>query len=100
MLIGLTLLTLALLAVAALAHLRLEAYQSTTRWFTRAVLVGIGLAFGWVMVTTYTETTGVARLLVFLSATSLVHLPAAFVLQFKHWRGRDTRESDGSKSHG
>ena len=101
MLTGMTVLTAVLLAVAALAHLRLEAYQRSTRWFTRAVLLAIGLAFGWVMVTAYTdETSGLARVLVFVSAAALVHLPAAFVLQFKHWRGRDRREPDGDRSHG
>lgn len=100
MLIGLALLCATLLAIAALAHLRLAAYTGSTRWLARTVLLSTGLLFGWVMAVAYTDTDGPEQILVFLSAAAVVHVPAAFVLQFKHWRGRDSREADGSKSHG
>lgn len=100
MLIGLMLLCAALVGIAALAHLRLAAYTTNTRWLARAVLLGTGLAFGWVMAAVYTEAVGLEQILVFVSAAAVVHVPAAFVLQFKHWRGRDSHEADGSKPHG
>lgn len=75
-----------LLAVA-LAHYRLNDHVSGTRLLTRSVLILTGAAFGWVMAFVYTSARGLEQLLVFISAFGLVHLPAACVLQLKHWRG-------------
>lgn len=75
-----------LLAVA-LAHYRLNGHAANTRLLTRSVLILTGAGFGWVMAFVYTRGGGLAQLLVFVSAFGFVHLPAACVLQLKHWRG-------------
>lgn len=77
---------LILLAVAAYSHWHIRAYTVPSRvMLVRAVLVVVGIAFGWVMVVA-TVTTGWAALWVFLTGFGLVHVPAAVVLGLKRWR--------------
>ena len=71
-------------------HYRLRTHQSGTRWTTGGILLGIGLLFGWVMAFIYTPSQGTTQLLVFLSSFGLVHVPAAFILQLKHWQRRES----------
>lgn len=75
------------LSAAAWAHFRLSSHARGTRLLVGAVLIVMGAAFGWVMAFVYTDSHGLAQVLVFVSAFGLVHLPAACVLQLKHWRG-------------
>ena len=67
-------------------HYRLRTHKPGTRLVAGAVLITMGLAFGWAMAFVYTQSQGLARLLVFLSSFGLVHVPAAFILQLKHWQ--------------
>lgn len=77
---------LILLAVAACAHWRIRDYTVAARVMpVRAILVVVGIAFGWIMVVA-TAVTGWAALWVFLSGFGLVHVPAAVVLGLKRWR--------------
>lgn len=69
------------------AHYRLNSHPVSTRLLIRSVLIGIGAAFAWVMTFVYSESQGLTQALIFISAFGLVHLPAAWVLQLKHWRG-------------
>lgn len=85
--ISLVLLCVLALAAAGWAHYRISQHAASTRLLTRSVLIVMGLAFGWVMAFVYTESQGLAQWLTFISAFGLVHLPAACVLQLKHWRG-------------
>tara|TARA_R100001039_G_scaffold29928_1_gene21598 strand:+ start:450 stop:698 length:249 start_codon:yes stop_codon:yes gene_type:complete len=72
---------------AAWAHYRLSSHTAKTRRLARLALVVIGGAFAWVMAFVYTGAQGLAQVLIFISAFGLVHVPAACVLQLKHWRG-------------
>lgn len=72
---------------AAWAHYRLNSHARGTRLLVRSVLIVMGAVFGWVMAVYYTDSRGLAQVLIFISAFGLVHLPAACVLQLKHWRG-------------
>ncbi|WP_177166582.1 hypothetical protein [Nitrosomonas sp. Nm51] len=49
-----------------------------------------GFVFGWVMAFTYTENQDLKKILIFISSFGMVHAPAAFVLQLKHWRGNES----------
>ncbi len=69
------------------AHYRLNTHAASTRLVTRSVLIVVAAAFGWVMAFVYTASQGLTQVLIFLSAFGIVHLPAACVLQLKHWRG-------------
>lgn len=71
------------------AHHRLRAYVSRTRQIVGAILFAVGVGFGAVMSIVYLPSSGIGPLLVFLSAFGLVHVPAACILQLKHWHGRD-----------
>jgi len=84
----LVLTTLTLLA-AAWAHYRLNEHSPNTRWMTRAILLTIGAAFGWVMAFSFTQGSNLETVLIFLSAFGLVHVPAAFILQIKHLKRVD-----------
>lgn len=76
-------------------HYRLRAYPAGTRRMSGLILLVVGASFGGVTATIYLPTTGIGPLLVFLSAFGLVHVPAACILQLKHWHGRDrVEESD------
>lgn len=54
---------------------------------TRLVLIVTGLAFGYVLAQTYSDSRGLPWLLVFLNGFGLVHLPAAIILFIKSERG-------------
>lgn len=73
-------------------HYRLRAYPSRTRRVGGLTLAAVGVGFGLVMAAIYLPTTGVGPVLVFLSSFGLVHVPAACILQLKHWHGRDRVE--------
>lgn len=85
--VALILLCIFSLLATGWAHYRLNSHAVNTRLLLRSVLIGIGAAFAWVMTFVYGESQGLEQLLVFVSAFGLVHLPAACVLQLKHWRG-------------
>jgi hypothetical protein len=84
------LLCLPALFAAVWAHLRLNTHSSGTRLITRGFLIVIGLAFGWVMAFLYTESQGLEQVLIFVGSFGLVHVPAAFILQLKRWRGSES----------
>jgi hypothetical protein len=90
--IGLLVLCLFALATVAWAHLRLSSHSKGTRLLVRTVLIVIAAAFGWTMAFVYTDGRGLIQLLIFISAFGFVHLPAACVLQLKHWRGIPRQE--------
>lgn len=69
------------------AHYRLNTHSPSTRWVTSGFLIVIGFAFGWVMAFLYTESQGLDQVLTFIFSFGLVHMPAAVILQLKHWRG-------------
>lgn len=82
---------LAVLLVAATAYAQYEIERYTAgkakTWLTRAMLLAIGLALGYVLAKSghiLHEPTG---LLLFLIGLGMVHLPASFILFFKHERG-------------
>ena len=81
------LLCLPALFAAVWAHYRLSAHSPGTRWITSGVLVVVGLAFGWVMASVYAENQGLEKVLIFIISFGMAHVPAAFILQLKHWRG-------------
>lgn len=72
------------------AHHRLSAHTPGTRLITRGFLIVVGFAFGWVMAFTYTENQGLEKILIFINAFGMVHVPAAFILQLKRWRGGES----------
>ena len=84
----LVLLTILTLAATLYAHTRLPAHTrgATSLWLGRLILGLIGIGFGWVMSTLYYPSEGHTRLLVFLSAFGLVHVPAAAILYLKKLR--------------
>jgi hypothetical protein len=84
------LLCLPALFAAVWAHHRLNAHSPGTRLITRGVLIVVGIAFSWVMAFLYTESQGVEQALIFIGSFGLVHVPAAFILQLKHWRGSES----------
>lgn len=76
-----------LLALAAYAQYRIAAHTLGSRvLLARAVLAGIGAAFGLVMAAGYRDDPSLA-LLAFLVGFGMVHFPAALILFFKHQRG-------------
>jgi hypothetical protein len=50
----------------------------------------VGLAFGWVMASVYAENQGLEKALIFTISFGMAHVPAAFILQLKHWRGSES----------
>ncbi len=85
----LLLLSIVTLSAVAWTHYRLRTHSARTRRVVGATLLLAGVGFGGVMAFVYVPTTGLAPLLVFLSAFGLVHVPAACILQLKHWHGRE-----------
>jgi hypothetical protein len=82
------------LAAAGWAHLRIRSHTPATRFISHSVLIVTGLAFGWVVAfvytaDTYTQDNALLKLLVFLSAFGVVHVPAAVILQLKRVRHKD-----------
>ena len=86
--IGLLLLCIPTLFAVFWAHWRLREHARNTRVVTGLVLWIIGAGFGWVMATVYTQGQGLNQLLIFISSLGLAHVPAAFILQLKHWQHR------------
>ncbi len=80
------------LFAAVWAHHRLNAHSSGTRLITRGFLIVVGLAFGCVMAFLYTESQGLEQALIFVGSFGMVHVPAAFILQLKRWRGIESDE--------
>lgn len=78
-----------LLSVAAYAQLRIARHTAgTTRVaLTRAVLIVVGIAFGYVAARTLADGQGIPASLVFLTGFGLVHFPAAIILFIKRERG-------------
>lgn len=85
--IPMLLLTLATLTAAVYTHYRLPFHSGTGKqlWISRAILVLIGTAFGWVNLQIYAAEPAL-QVLVFLSAFGVVHVPAAFILFIKRQR--------------
>lgn len=86
--ITLFILTVFTLAAAAYAQWRLPFHTATPAscWSARLLLLGTGLAFGFVMAQYYLGAEGFAWLLAFLIGLGLVHVPAAFILFLKRLR--------------
>ncbi len=84
------LLTLAALGAATYAQWRIPYHTANARHvlISRAVLTAVGLAFGAVMATVYTNTQGWRSLMVFLAGFGLVHVPAAAILFLKRQRDK------------
>lgn len=80
-------LMLVVLVAAVYAQYRLP-FHSATRfqlWFSRTLLLTLGIVFGWVMSHGF-PVEGITRVLVFLSAFGVVHVPAAVILFIKRRR--------------
>ena len=77
-----------LLLAAAYAQLRIPRFTATRSGIllTRAVLVTIGLGFGYVSARTYPDD-GLLGALSFIAGFGAVHFPAAFILLVKAKRG-------------
>ena len=87
------LVSLSTLFAAVWAHYRLNTHTFGTRWITRGLLIVLGLACGWVMAFfVYAGSQGLEQALIFISAFGMAHVPAAFILQLKHWRGGELDE--------
>lgn len=83
------------LAAAVYAHARLPSLTPTRTqlWLTRLMLIGIGLGFGWAMSDVYFDVEGGAKVMLFLSAFGVAHLPAAIILGLKTIRRRQLSEN-------
>jgi hypothetical protein len=85
-----TMIILAALAMTAAgyAQLHVPRYTATRQGIllTRAVLLVMGIAFGYVSAQTYAGDRSLA-LLAFLIGFGAVHVPAAIILLIKHARG-------------
>lgn len=79
------------LLAAAYAHLRLsrDVPRLRDRWTSRALLLGVAIAFGATMAGYYFGGNAVQRGLVFLGAFGITHVPAAAILFLKHRAARD-----------
>ncbi|HEX2197962.1 MAG TPA: hypothetical protein VHG88_04970 [Burkholderiales bacterium] len=77
-----------LLPLAGYAQYRLPRHTArrSNVLATRALLVAVGIAFGYVIAATY-GTDYASRLLAFLAGFGAVHLPAAVILFVKRARG-------------
>ena len=83
----LALMAVVLLALAAYAQYTIPAHTQSGRvLLTRALLAGIGIAYGLVMALGYPGEPALG-LLAFLVGFGMVHFPAALILFFKHTRG-------------
>jgi hypothetical protein len=78
-----------LLSAAGYAQLRIPRFTAgTTRVaLTRAVLIVVGIAFGYVAARTVADGQTIPASLVFLTSFGLVHFPAAIILFIKRERG-------------
>ena len=76
------------LSATAYAHLRLSRDTASrgVLWRTRTILILLALAFGSAMTWFYADTAPPVRILIFLSAAGLTHVPAAGILLLKHWQ--------------
>ena len=85
----LLLLTAVTLTAAGYAQYRTPYHTRTHKdaWIARLLLIGVGLAFGFVVATVYTATEGVDQVLAFLSGFGAVHVPPAVILFIKRRRG-------------
>ena len=83
------------LVLAGWVHYRLGLQIASTgqRWAARAMLVVVGISFGWAMSQVYVDSHGLAAAWVFLTSFGMVHLPAAIILWLKKQRSRQTQES-------
>ena len=79
-----------LLAAAGYAQFRIARYTAgaTRVAFARAVLIVVGIAFGYAAAKAFADGQSIPAWLVFLTGFGLVHLPAAIILFIK-------RERDG-----
>ncbi len=78
------------LAAAVYVHYRLPVHverSARALWFLRALLVGVGLALGYVGTFWMVEAGFGARAAVFLLGLGVAHVPAFFVLFIKRRRG-------------
>lgn len=85
---ALFLITLVTLSVAFWAHWYISQRPVSTRLITHGALLLIGLGFGYVMAFQYTAAAGLQKLLIFLSAFGVVHIPTAAILFLKKIRRR------------
>ena len=80
-----------MLLVAATAYAQYEVERYTAGqakiWATRAVLLVVGIAFGYVVSRSGGTPREPSALLLFLIGLGIVHLPASFILFIKHLRG-------------
>ena len=87
---GLLILCVATVFAMFWVHYRLRTHKTSTRVWTGGILFVMGLAFGWAMAYVYAEASGLQQLLIFISSVGLVHVPAAVILQLKHWQHSET----------
>lgn len=78
-----------LLAVAAYAHLRLAYHTATPgqAWVARTVLLLVGVGLGWTATLWIPDASPAVKIVAFLSAFGIVHVPAAVILFIKRRRG-------------
>ena len=77
------------LAAAVYTQIRLRrlAANRNQAWIARAVLVLVGLGFGWAaLIRTGQEVDPATQAIMFLAAFGLVHVPAAIILLLKTWK--------------
>jgi len=85
----LSILAVLLVAATAYAQFQIERYTAgkAKSWLTRALLLAVGIALGYVMLKSDSPAHGPSGLLLFLIGLGLVHLPASFILFIKQLRG-------------
>ena len=85
----LSILAALLVAATAYAQFQIERYTAGKgkSWLTRALLLAVGIALGYVMWKSEGPLHGPSGLLLFLIGLGLVHLPASFILFIKQLRG-------------
>jgi hypothetical protein len=91
--IAMFLTSVVLLGAVVWVHYRLAAYSGSSRWLTATILTLIAVAFAYTMTTVYVPLTGAEQWFVFVSAFCMAHVPAAAVLQLKHWRRSQLSDS-------
>ena len=83
----LVLMAVILLPLTAYAQMSIPAHTVGSRvLLARAILAGVGIAFGFVSAASYRDDTALA-VLAFLVGFGMVHFPAALILFFKRYRG-------------
>ena len=76
------------LAAAVYAQVRVRGLAASRNqaWVARAVLLLVGIGFGWTAVLkTGQEASAAMQAAIFLTAFGLVHVPAAIILLLKTW---------------